>query len=169
MAVETITSLQNPRIKRLVRLRERRARDEERAFLVEGYREVLRATEGKAAIDELYYCPAWFLGGSEPALLSAAAQAGARLFELSKEAFAKVAYRDRPDGILDLDPDVEVQNALRLVFDTFERLGEAGAGESLDLSSDCAVHCPRPLRSADGTRSLSHHPRLFPDAARHCL
>ena len=31
----------------------------------------------------------------------------------------------RPDGSLDLDPDVEVQGALRLVFDTFERTGSA--------------------------------------------
>ena len=104
MAVETITSLQNPRIKRLVRLRERRERDEARAFLAEGYREVARALEAKAAVDELYYCPAWFLGEGEPALLAAASAAGARLFELSREAFAKVAYRDRPDGILAVAP-----------------------------------------------------------------
>jgi len=38
MPVEIITSLQNPRLKRLVRLRDRRPRDEEQAFLVEGYR-----------------------------------------------------------------------------------------------------------------------------------
>ena len=31
----------------------------------------------------------------------------------------------RPDGTIDLDPDAEVQNALRLVFDTFERTGSA--------------------------------------------
>jgi len=102
--VEIITSLQNPRIKRLVRLRDRRARDEERAFLVEGYREVQRALAKKAVLDELYYSPDWFLGANEPALLAEAAAAGAKLFELSKEAFAKVAYRERPDGILAVAP-----------------------------------------------------------------
>lgn len=104
MAVEIITSLQNPRLKRLVRLRDRRPRDEESAFLVEGYREVRRALEKKVALDELYYAPGWFLGENEPALLAAAAAAGAELFELSKEAFAKVAYRERPDGILAVAP-----------------------------------------------------------------
>jgi TrmH family RNA methyltransferase len=104
MPVEIITSLQNPRLKRLVRLRERRTRDEERAFLVEGYREVQRALEKKAALDELYYSPGWFLGGNEPVLLAEAHAAGAALFELSKEAFAKVAYRERPDGILAVAP-----------------------------------------------------------------
>jgi DNA invertase Pin-like site-specific DNA recombinase len=31
----------------------------------------------------------------------------------------------RPDGKIDLDPDVQVQGALRLVFETFERTGSA--------------------------------------------
>ncbi len=98
--VERITSLQNPRVKRLVRLRERRARDEEGRFLVEGYREVRRALEKGVRPEELYFAPDWFLGTNEPALLEQARQAGAQLFELSKEAFAKVAYRERPDGLL---------------------------------------------------------------------
>jgi TrmH family RNA methyltransferase len=104
MPVEIITSLQNPRLKRLVRLRDRRARDKEKAFLVEGYREVRRALEKKVALDELYYCPDWFLGENEPALLEQAGTAGAELYELSKDAFAKVAYRERPDGILAVAP-----------------------------------------------------------------
>jgi RNA methyltransferase, TrmH family len=104
MPVEIITSLANPRLKRLVRLRDRRPRDEERLFLVEGYREVRRALEKKVALDELYYSPGWFLGENEPALLAEAAAAGTKVFELSKEAFAKVAYRERPDGILAVAP-----------------------------------------------------------------
>jgi len=104
MPVEIITSLQNPRLKRLVRLRDRRARDEERAFLVEGYREVRRALEKKVALEGLYFSRDWFLGENEPALLAEAEAAGAVLFELSKEAFAKVAYRERPDGILAVAP-----------------------------------------------------------------
>ena len=42
---EKISSLQNPRLKRLVRLRDRRPRDEEGDFLIEGYREIRRALE----------------------------------------------------------------------------------------------------------------------------
>jgi TrmH family RNA methyltransferase len=104
MPVEIITSLQNPRLKRLVRLRDRRPRDEERAFLVEGYREVRRALEKKVTLDEVYFSREWFLGDNEPALLSAAEASGAKLYELSKQAFAKVAYRERPDGILAVAP-----------------------------------------------------------------
>jgi RNA methyltransferase, TrmH family len=65
---------------------------------------VRRALEKKVALDELYYCPDWFLGVNEPALLAEAAAVGAKLFELSKDAFAKVAYRERPDGILAVAP-----------------------------------------------------------------
>ncbi len=103
-APETITSLQNPRVKQLVKLRDRRPRDEAGVFLVEGYREIRRALERRVPLRELYYAPDWFLGENEPALLAEAATAGARLFELSREAFAKVAYRERPDGLLAVAP-----------------------------------------------------------------
>ncbi len=102
--VEKISSLQNPRVKQLVKLRERHERDDTGLFLVEGYREVRRALEKGVHLQELYYSPAWFLGGNEPALLEQAKQAGAQLFELSKEAFAKCSYRDRPDGLLAVAP-----------------------------------------------------------------
>jgi RNA methyltransferase, TrmH family len=102
--VEKITSLQNPRIKQLVRLRERRERDDAGLFLIEGYREVRRALEKQVRLNELYYAPDWFLGGNEPALLEEARAAGAKLFELTKDAFAKCSYRDRPDGLLAVAP-----------------------------------------------------------------
>ncbi|HWL16014.1 MAG TPA: RNA methyltransferase [Opitutus sp.] len=104
MPVEKITSLQNPRVKQLVKLRDRRPRDEAGVFLVEGYREIRRALEKRIPLRELYFSPDWFLGENEPALLEQAERAGAKLFELSKHAFAKVAYRERPDGLLAVAP-----------------------------------------------------------------
>jgi RNA methyltransferase, TrmH family len=101
---ERISSLQNPRLKQLVRLRDRRARDETGLFLIEGYREVKRALDAGVALRELYTGADWFLGENEPALIAAAQTAGAEVFELSKEAFAKVSYRDRPDGLLAVAP-----------------------------------------------------------------
>ncbi|MFI5355763.1 MAG: TrmH family RNA methyltransferase [Opitutales bacterium] len=102
--VEIISSLQNPRVKQLVKLRDRRPRDEAGVFLVEGYRQIRRALEKKVALREVYFCPAWYLGENEPALLAEAEAAGAARFEMSKEAFAKVAYRERPDGLLAVAP-----------------------------------------------------------------
>ena len=100
MSAERITSLQNPRVKQLVKLRDRGPRDETGLFLIEGYREVKRALEAGVKPVELYYGPDWFLGANELALIEEAQRVGAQVFDLSKEAFAKVSYRDRPDGLL---------------------------------------------------------------------
>jgi TrmH family RNA methyltransferase len=102
--VERITSLQNPRVKQLVKLRDRRPRDEAGVFLVEGYRQIRRALEKNVTLTEVYFSRDWFLGENEDALLAQAVAAGATLFELSKDAFAKVAYRERPDGLLAVAP-----------------------------------------------------------------
>jgi TrmH family RNA methyltransferase len=101
---EKISSLQNPRVKQLVKLRDRRPRDEAGVFLVEGFREIRRALEKKVALTEIYFSPGWFLGENEPALIEQARLAGAQVFELTKDTFAKVAYRERPDGLLAVAP-----------------------------------------------------------------
>jgi RNA methyltransferase, TrmH family len=103
---EIITSLQNPRIKQLVKLRDRRPRDAAGVFMVEGYRQIRRALDKGFKPTEFYYSPEWFLGEkeNEPGLIAEAAANGARLFELSKDAFAKVAYRERPDGLIAILP-----------------------------------------------------------------
>jgi RNA methyltransferase, TrmH family len=137
MPVEIITSLRNPRVKELVRLRDRRPRDETGTFLIEGYREIRRALEKGVALRELYYSPGWFLGENEPALIAQAEAAGARLFELTKEAFAKVAYRERPDGLLgvapqwttmlsDLESSLAGRTPLLLVVEAIEKPGNLG-------------------------------------------
>jgi TrmH family RNA methyltransferase len=131
---EKITSLQNPRVKQLVKLRERHERDDTGRFLVEGYREVRRALEKSIRLKELYFCPEWFLGENEPALLDQARQAGAQLFELSKEAFAKCSYRDRPDGLLAVAPqwkhglaDLKLgPHPFLLVVESIEKPGNLG-------------------------------------------
>ncbi len=104
--VELITSLQNPRVKQLVKLRDRRPRDEAGVFLVEGYRQILRALDKGVRLTELYVCPEWYPGeqGNEPELIARAQAAGAKVFQLTKDAFAKVAYRERPDGLLAVAP-----------------------------------------------------------------
>jgi TrmH family RNA methyltransferase len=132
--VEIITSLQNPRVKQLVKLRDRRLRDDADVFLVEGYREIRRALEKKVPLHELYYSPEWFLGENEPALIAQAQAAGAKLFELTRAAFAKIAYRERPDGLMAVVPQWHLkleQLALPpapflLVIEAIEKPGNLG-------------------------------------------
>lgn len=133
---EIITSLQNPRIKQLVKLRDRRPRDAAGVFMVEGYRQIRRALDKGYAPAEFYYSPEWYLGEkeNEPALLEEAAAGGARLFELSKDAFAKVAYRERPDGLLAVLPQWRNQlddlalspTPFLLVVEAIEKPGNLG-------------------------------------------
>jgi TrmH family RNA methyltransferase len=131
---EKITSLQNPRVKQLVKLRDRRDRDEAGVFIVEGYREVLRALDAGARPRELYVSRDWFLGENEDTLIARATEAGAEVVELSKEAFAKVAYRDRPDGLLAVVPqwrtgleDIKLAaEPFLLVVEAIEKPGNLG-------------------------------------------
>jgi TrmH family RNA methyltransferase len=131
---ERIVSLQNPRVKQLVKLRDRRDRDAAGVFLVEGFREIGRALDRGVVPVELYVAPEWFLGGNEPALIARAAAAGAQVCELSREAFAKVAYRDRPDGLLAVVPQwrtsladlPRVADPLVLVVEAIEKPGNLG-------------------------------------------
>ncbi len=124
--IEKISSLQNPRVKQLVKLRDRRPRDEAGVFLVEGYREIRRALEKGVTLKELYFSSEWFLGENEPALIEQARAAGAQAVELSKEAFAKVAYRERPDGLLAVAP--QWKRELRDLGEILERKA-AGSGD----------------------------------------
>ncbi|OAM88677.1 RNA methyltransferase [Termitidicoccus mucosus] len=148
MQAEKITSLQNPRVKQLVKLRDRRPRDEAGVFLVEGYRQIRRALEKDIALSELYFSPDWFLGENEPALIERAAAAGAALFELSKDAFAKVAYRERPDGLLATAPQWR-----RSLADLAARLDAPAGGRAPFLLVVEAIEKPGNLgtilRSAD--------------------
>jgi TrmH family RNA methyltransferase len=100
VAAEIITSLQNPRVKNLVKLRDRGPRDEQGVFLVEGYRAITRALERGVRPRELYFCRDWFLGENEDTVIAAARAAGAEIVELGRIAFAKTTYRDRPEGLL---------------------------------------------------------------------
>lgn len=55
-----VTSVDNDRIKEVVHLRDRHWRDKLNLFLIEGYRELLRALDGKAPLVRLFICPELF-------------------------------------------------------------------------------------------------------------
>ncbi|ADY26126.1 tRNA/rRNA methyltransferase (SpoU) [Deinococcus proteolyticus MRP] len=126
-----ITSLQNPTVKRLVRLRSsRRLREGEGTVLIEGARETARALAAGWAAGELYLCPALF--SPEAAELAPQLPMSA-VTELSAEAFAKVSGRENPDGVLLLSrppqerwPTLPPQ-ALLVVLHGLEKPGNVGA------------------------------------------
>jgi RNA methyltransferase, TrmH family len=98
-----ITSSQNPKIKQLIKLRDKRGREKDQQFLIEGYREILRAHEAGYPIESLFFCEKLFLGSNEKALIAQIAR-HASIYELPEALFEKCSYRDRPDGLLAIAP-----------------------------------------------------------------
>lgn len=101
MEPRKLTSGQNPRVKQVVRLRERRERDKTGLFLIEGYRELSRAVAAGWTIDTLFTCPSFFLGVNEEELIR---KIDAPHFVCLEGVFSKLSYRDRPDGLLAIAP-----------------------------------------------------------------
>lgn len=99
-----ITSLQNDRIKNVVKLRNRRDRDKQQSMLIEGYRSLLRASNNHITVSEFFFCPDYFMGGNEYKLIDLYKERGAKIIEVSKNVFQKMSYRDRPEGLLGVAP-----------------------------------------------------------------
>lgn len=129
-----ITSLQNPKVKDALRLRERRDRDEAGSFLIEGYRELLRFKESGGVAETLFICPELFLGENEGALIDQLKNRGARVFDCTASVFHKLSYRDRPDGLigvakqkhLGLDQLILNENPFLIVAEAIEKPGNLG-------------------------------------------
>jgi TrmH family RNA methyltransferase len=97
---EEITSLQNPKLKKAVKLADRKERNQTGLFLIEGYRELKRASDSGIAVQTLFICPKLFLGSNEDALIQQVGKLGAEVILCSEQVFQKLSYRDRPDGII---------------------------------------------------------------------
>lgn len=101
-----ISSAQNPRVKLAASLRDRRERDREQLFLIEGYRALHRALDTGFAVRELFVCPEQFQGHNEPTLIAALRQTGTRIYTTTASILTKIAYRDRPEGLVGIAPQV---------------------------------------------------------------
>lgn len=102
----TISSLQNPRVKEAVRLRQRSHRDDLGLMIVEGYREIKRALDNGHRASELFYCPEFFQGENNESILDRCRGNGAGLLRCRPAVFEKLSYRDRPDGLLAIAPQI---------------------------------------------------------------
>lgn len=101
-----ISSQANPRIKKIVKLRRRPHRDELGLMIIEGYREVLRAVDNGHPPLEIFFCPELFQGKNEAGLIERCLRAQAQPAQCIPDVFRKISYRDRPDGLLALAPQV---------------------------------------------------------------
>ena len=96
-----ITSPSNARLKQLVALRRRHARDEAGLTLVEGYAELSLALDAGVLPRTLYYCPDLMLDpATQQDVVTRVRAMGSDVQQLGRAAFEKVAYREGPDGFL---------------------------------------------------------------------
>jgi RNA methyltransferase, TrmH family len=98
-----ITSVQNPRVKHLIALRERHQREADGLMLVEGYDELTLALAARTP-HALFYCPDIVRDREQLHVLETANTAGTELVQVNERVFEKIAYRANPDGWLGVFP-----------------------------------------------------------------
>jgi len=164
-----IHSRQNDQVKNLVKLRERKHRDRQERFLVEGLREIGHALKADYEVEDLYYCPEFFPSDAHATSISNLRKKdNLRLTRLSEEAYGKASLREGPDGLLAvarqranaLAPLKLPGNPLLLVLEGIEKPGNLGAilrsadGAGVDavILVDCVLdpYNPNAIRSSQG-------------------
>lgn len=164
--METITSLQNPRVKALVRLHSANHRRRRGVILVEGQREVSRALQAGLIPQEVFLCPE--LDPAAEAIASTLNTDAVELFTLSNACFQKASLRENPDGILmvaarpqhSLEALKLPSKPLVVIVERIEKPGNLGtlirtcegAGVDALLVADslCDLYGPQVIRNSQG-------------------
>lgn len=124
---ELITSASNPKIKKLIALQQKSSERRESAlFVVEGARELEHCLACGYEADTIFVCPEIFKGSIPRS---------ARCFEVSREVYRKIAYREGTEGVIaemkmksrSLSELKLRDNALIAVVESVEKPGNLGA------------------------------------------
>lgn len=130
-----VTSKHNPKVKAVIALRDKRNRQTAGLTLVDGYEELMFALNAGVAIKSLFYCPELMSGGEQASKIQSLLAEGLESYELKREVFEKIAYRQGPDGWLAVVPAVSAKldlikvkpEILVLVCEAVEKPGNLGA------------------------------------------
>ena len=128
MKADPIHSIHNPQLKRLVRLRDRRERLREGAYLIEGARELARALQADVPITSVYTCPELHSADARQLPWDRLPST-----QLGRAAFEKVSLRQGPDGVLAVarsEPrplPEPARSAAVLLLSDLEKPGNVGA------------------------------------------
>jgi len=183
-----ITSLQNPLVKRLVSLRDRKTRAAEEVFLIEGEKELRHAVAGGIILEQVVRCAevmeethTWRQGGVLEEWLLGQGQRQSRVEEVSARVYAKIAYRENAEGVVAVArlprrslADIPLRKDMTLLIaDGVEKPGNLGAllrtadGAGMDAVIVCGeavdVYNPNVVRASVG--ALFTLPVVEADAA----
>jgi TrmH family RNA methyltransferase len=131
----TITSLHNPRVKEAAKLRERRQRDKQCRFLIDGARELVRAISAGVELVEVFVCESLCQSTDARRALELIGKSGARVWPVAPQVFARLAFGERAEGVLgvaatpqwSLDRLRLPANPLVAVVEDVEKPGNLGA------------------------------------------
>lgn len=127
-----ITSVQNPKIKYVIKLRESRERKKESVMLVEGRAELELALANGVKPRTIFYCPELV----KPEFIDQIVNMlNVECYEVPANIFAKIAYRENPDGVLAICPALEAKleniklsaNPFVVIIEAVEKPGNLGA------------------------------------------
>ena len=167
-----ITSAANPKIKQIIRLKDRGHRQKDGLTVIEGVREVTRALEAGVKLMEVYVCPEYL---DRPTDLSAdiakfrtLADKMTRPVEVTPAVFRKIAFGERKEGVVgvgSLTPrplsGLKISaGSLVVVADGIEKPGNLGAilrtcdaagVDALIVCSGTDLDNPNVIRASIGT------------------
>jgi TrmH family RNA methyltransferase len=135
MPFKKITSLLNPHVKQIVKLRDRKTRDKTGLTLIEGYKEVACALRGDFGFQEVYVCPELIKESRQQELVEGLKTRKSNFFEVTKEILNKVSYGNRQEGVLAVgEPRISPlkklslkKNPLLVIVEGVEKPGNLGA------------------------------------------
>jgi len=135
MPSPALASPSNPRIKSIARLRDRRERESTGLTMVDGAREVRRALESNVDVVEAFICEPLLAGEDARAALDALRDRRVPITATTEQAFTKIAYGDRAEGLLvvvrtqtrTLDDLALPEEPLLVVVEGVEKPGNIGA------------------------------------------
>lgn len=163
-----ISSLQNSTVKRAVKLRSRAERDRAGVLLIEGFRALGRALDASWRIDQVLACPDLFREERGEDLIDRCRAARIPITEFAAPPFRKMAYRDKPEGLIALGAQAGLaldelplgENPLLLVAEGIEKPGNIGSmlrvadgvgADGLILVDGCTdINNPNVVRSSVG-------------------
>jgi TrmH family RNA methyltransferase len=180
-----ITSTRNPRIIEARKLGQRKHRQQQGRFAVEGLQLLHMALNGGYQPLDVFFCQERFTGESAPALIEQFMAAGANLVAVSADVLQSLSDRDTSQGIYatfalpdqQLDSVELTANGLVIVLDRLRDPGNvgtilrtadaAGAGAVLLLTPGVDLYDPKTVRASMG--SLFNLPVVMVDAVTHTV
>ncbi|MFA5131584.1 MAG: RNA methyltransferase [Patescibacteria group bacterium] len=126
-----INSLNNQKIKDLVRLKKAGERREAQMLIIDGAREIEKAKKSAYEIRELFYCPA-LIKKEEKNFFGVESE---KITEVSEPVFRKICYKENPDGFFAVVAikkislkDIKLsKNPLVVILEAVEKPGNLGA------------------------------------------